>query len=100
MRRGLRLLLALVESVNAQSDGWAYWRAPSDASDKLQRLLQSTGNLYHGSHGRITADQLKQAITPIRTMVTRQKKIQAKHGNKFDFDVDAALTQTAYLASL
>lgn len=91
VRKGLRLLLALVESVNAQSDGWAYWPAPSHASDKLQRLLQSAGNLYHGTHGTITTAQLNAAVTPIRTMVTRQRKIQAKHGNKFDFDVDAAL---------
>jgi hypothetical protein len=91
VRRGLHLLLALVEAVNDQSDGWAYWSAPSHASDKLQRLLQSTGNLYHGTHERITAAQLAQAITPIRAMVTRQRAIQAKYGNKFDFDVDAAL---------
>jgi len=94
VRRGLRLLLALVESVNEQSDGWAYWSAPSHASDKLQRLLQSTGNLYHGTHGSITDDQLRKAISPIRAMVTRQRVIQARHGNKFDFDVDAALAQS------
>lgn len=92
VRKGLRLLLRLMHAVNEQSDGWAYWSAPSKASEKLQTLLQSAGNLHHGTHGTITADQLKKAIMPIRSMVTRQKRIQAKYGNKFDFDVDAALS--------
>ncbi len=91
VRKGLRLLLALVNAVNSQSDGWAYWRAPSTASNKLQKLLQSAGNLQHGTRGTITAAQLKQAITPIRAMVTRQQRIQAKYGNTFRFDVDEAL---------
>lgn len=91
VRKGLKLLLALVRAVNAQSDGWAYWRAPSDASNKLQTLLKSAGNLNYGTRGTITDAQLKQAITPIRTMVTRQRRIQAKYGNIFQFDVDGHL---------
>jgi len=91
VRKGVQLLLKLMEAVNAQSDGWAYWRAGSKATEKLVTLLKTAGNLQHGTHGKITAEALKKAITPIRSMVTFQKRRQAKFGNKFDFDVDAAL---------
>jgi len=93
VRAGLRLLFRLMEAVNTQSDGWAYWSAPGKSSEKLQVLLATAGNLMHGTSGTISAADLKKAIVPIRTMVTVQKKKQAKYGNTFDFDVDAALTE-------
>ena len=82
-----------MQSVNQQSDGWAYWHAPAHAAQKLMDLLRTTGNLNYGTHGTITAAELRKAVTPIKSMVTRQKKLQAKYGNKFDFDVDAALAE-------
>ena len=85
VRKGVRLLLRLMRAVNEQSDGWACWRAPSKASESLQKLIQSAG-----THG-ITAVALKKAITPIRAMVTRQTKLQARFGNTFIFNVDEAL---------
>lgn len=93
VRKGVQLLLRLVEAVNAQSDGWAYWHAPSRSCQKLEDLLKTAGNLQHGTRGTIAEADLKKAITPIRAMVTRQKKLQAKYGNKFEFDVDAALRE-------
>ena len=92
VRKGVALLHSLMQAVNEQSDGWAYWSPPSKAAEKLWELLKTTGNLLYGNtHGTITADQLKQAITPIRRMVTAQKKKQAKYGNTFEFDVDQAI---------
>lgn len=99
VRKGVKLLLKLMESVNEQSDGWAYWNAPIKASEKLMTLLETAGNmdglavrpLSYGTRGTITAEALKKAIAPIRAMVTRQKKLQAERGNSFNFDVDAAL---------
>lgn len=91
VRKGVRLMLRLMRSVNAQSDGWAYWPPPHKATEKLQTLLKTAGNLNHGTFMKISAEDLKKATVPIRSMVTRQKRIQAKYGNKFDFDVDAAL---------
>lgn len=93
VRKGCTLLLRLVEAVNEQSDGWAYWSAPSKAAQKLIDLLSSTGNLNYGTSGSITPAELRKAIVPIRTMVTRQKTVQAECGNTFNFDVDAALMQ-------
>ena len=97
VRKGVHLLLRLMQSVNSQSDGWAYWHAPSHAAEKLQNLLHTAGNLQHGTHGTITEAELRKAITPIKAMVTRQKKLQAKYGNKFDFNVDAALVEADVL---
>ena len=91
VRKGVLLLLRFMEAINDQSDGWAYWPAGSRAAQKLQELLKTAGNLNHGTHGTITDADLRKAITPIRSMVTRQSKRQAKFGNKFDFDVDKAL---------
>jgi len=93
VRRGVNLLHALMRSVNEQSDGWAYWTAPSRAAAKLIALLETAGRVSYGTRGTITADQLKAAVTPIRRMVTVQKQRQAKYGNTFDFDVDAALAE-------
>jgi hypothetical protein len=91
VRKGVRLLFNLMQSVNEQSDGWAYWKAPQAAVEKLIALLQTAGNLNYGTSGTISEADLRKAITPIRAMVTRQKKKQAQYGNTFDFDVDAAL---------
>lgn len=91
VRKGVRLLLRLVDAVNSQSDGWSSWPAPSKAAEKLQTLLQTAGNIQYGTRGRISDADLKKAISPIRSMATRQAVKQAKYGNTFAFDVDAAL---------
>lgn len=91
VRRGIRLLSALVQSVNEQSDGWASWAAPRKSAEKLIILLKTAGNLSHGTSGSISTQELKDAVTPIRRMVTTQQKKQQQYGNTFDFDVDAAL---------
>lgn len=88
VRKGIRLLYRLMNAVNEQSDGWAYWAAPGHSAEKLTELLQTAGNLNHGTHGTISDADLKAAITPIKRMVTTQKKKQAKYGNTFDFNVD------------
>lgn len=95
VRKGVMLLARLVHSVNDQSDGWAYWTAPLNASKKLINLLKSTGNLNYGTHGTISDSQLQAAVSPIRRMVTVQSEKQKKYGNTFAFDVDAALLEFA-----
>jgi len=90
VRRGWNLLRRLVDATNDQSDGWPHWKAPSQSARTLQSHLQRAGR-----SGAITDAELKAAVSPIRSMVTRQKRIQAEHGNTFDFDVDAALAEGA-----
>lgn len=90
--KGVKLLHALMESVNAQSDGWAHWAAPGEAADKLMDLLRTAGNVtWHNTVGTITEAQLEAAIVPIRRMVAVQREKQKRYGNTFDFDVDAAM---------
>lgn len=88
VRKGVKLMQELMQAVNDQSDGWAYWTPPSKSCEKLQALLATAGNLHHGTNGTITDAQLKAAISPIRSMVTTQKT-----RNSFKFDVDAALQE-------
>ena len=95
VRKGVRLLLRLMEAVNSQSDGWAYWAPPINSARLLVELLKTAGNLQSGTHGKVSAADFKRAVSPIKAMVTRQKKIQAKHGNTFDFNVDAALKEAS-----
>jgi hypothetical protein len=93
VRKGVHLLYRLMEAVNNQSDGWCYWAAPSKAANKLMKLLRTAGNIWHDTHGTIGDAELKAAITPIKSMVTRQRRIQARYGNTFEFDVEGALSE-------
>ncbi len=96
VRKGVRLMRSLMESVNQQSDGWCYWSPPSNSCKQLVALLKSAGCFNYGaigSYDAITDAQLRKAVAPIRGMVTRQRVKQRKFGNTFDFDVDAALRE-------
>lgn len=93
VRKGFNLLLRLMQTVNEQSDGWAYWSAPSKAAEQLMGLLKTAGNLWYDTHGKISDANFRKAVTPIKSMVTKQKRIQKRYGNTFNFDVDAALTE-------
>lgn len=93
VRKGVHLLKRLVQAVDDQSDGWAYWRAPAQSAEKLMTLLRTAGNIWYDTHGTISEADLKSAVKPIKAMVTRQKRIQVRYGNTFDFDVDAALRE-------
>lgn len=96
VRKGIHLLLRLMEAVNEQSDGWHSWPAPSKAAEPLMDLLmESAGNLWHDTHGTISDAALQKVVKPIKAMVTRQKRIQKRYGNSFDFDVEAALREAA-----
>jgi hypothetical protein len=64
-------LSRLMEWVNNNSDGWAYWAKPSNASTKLQRIVE-THYGYHASDADVNARDLKAAYTPIKAFLTRQ----------------------------
>jgi len=95
VRKGVYLLYRLMEAVNNQSDGWAHWQPPSKSAEKLMKLLRTAGNIWNDTHGTISDADLKAAITPIKSMVTRQKKKQVSYGNTFEFDVEATLQEIA-----
>lgn len=93
VRKGVRLLKRLMEAVNEQSDGWAYWSAPHKAADQLIELLRGAGNLSYGTHGKISDTDFRKAVAQIRAMCTKQAKKQKQYGNRFSFDVTAALKE-------
>jgi hypothetical protein len=92
VQKAVGLLYRLLLYVNQNSDGWAYWPIPSQASQPLQQLLKDRcGNLWYDTTGTITNEELKKAVSPIKRMATIQRKKQLSYGNKFEFDVAAAL---------
>jgi hypothetical protein len=60
-----RLLGDIRDLVNANSDGWAYWKMPQRAVQKLVALIQEPSTA--------TEAKLKAAITPIKAFCTRHK---------------------------
>jgi hypothetical protein len=90
-----RFLLALMESVNQQSDGWHSWPVPSKAADKLQQLIKdNTGGMWYPSSGsQITLKDVERTLTPIKRMATYQHEKQKEYGNTYTFDCDTAWQQ-------
>ena len=87
-----RFLKALMDSVNEQSDGWPYWRAPSKAAEKLMQLIKdNTGGMwYPQSATSLTLKDVVKTIIPIKRMASAQSKKQKQYGNTFVFDYEAA----------
>jgi hypothetical protein len=66
-------LARLVEWTNNNSDGWAYWRKPVNASTKLQELVRARYARFNREDTPdITLTELKAAETPIKAFLTRQ----------------------------
>lgn len=86
-----RFLMAFMEAVNEQSDGWPYWTPARKASSKLQELLTyNTGAWYTPcSVVEATLKDVEKTLAPIKSLVTKTEH-QAKYGGAFKFDVNAA----------
>jgi hypothetical protein len=72
--KAVETLERLVEWVDSNSDGWPYWQKPRQAATKLMTLIVEGGKDSWG--GReipdITEADLKKALTPIKSFLTRQ----------------------------
>jgi len=65
-------LYALVEAVDDNSDGWAYWPKPARAAQRLMELIGTTRDyLDDRERSDATVDRLTQAYTPLRAFKTR-----------------------------
>lgn len=71
---GAAILARLIDWTNDNSDGWAYWQAPSRAANKLSDLLhfRYLTNLGKRIEGDVTEAELKKALTPIKAFLTRR----------------------------
>lgn len=72
LSRATRILNALKDLVNANSDGWAYWAYPVRAADKLMTLIESARD--RSVADSMTEEDLKKAIVPLKTFLTRFDK--------------------------
>ncbi len=65
-------LTALRDAANACSDGWPYWRKPSNASQQLQRLIMgdSAQARYVRERIDVTPEKLRQAYAQLRRFRT------------------------------
>lgn len=72
-----RTLRNLRNAVNRNSDGWAYWRKPSNASKKLQELVSRGNQRKPGDP--ITRDELKAAYAAALTPVKRFRTTSGIH---------------------
>jgi hypothetical protein len=64
LRKAVQFLAAFKEQVNDHSDGWAYWKCPVNAANKLMELIQ----------GKVepTEANFKKAMSPIKSFMTRR----------------------------
>lgn len=60
---------------NAHSDGWQYWSKPSTAATQLIAVIKEGERQYRQTWEwqDITEAQLKRALTPVKSFLTRQK---------------------------
>lgn len=63
--RATRLLVAFRDLIDANSDGWAYWRLAPKAAEKLMTLIKEPETASEA--------KLKAAITPLKAFCTRHK---------------------------
>lgn len=87
-----RFLSAFRDEVNAHSDGWAYWKAPAKAADRLMTLMN--GHLFSGmgAYPRMqepSEAEFKKTLTPIKAFYA---KYGTKAGMKFPALDEAAQT--------
>jgi hypothetical protein len=73
LKRGAQILDTLKEWTNANSDGWPYWKKPSNAARKLMDLVGAARGSSPYTIADITEAELKAALTPIKSFLTRQE---------------------------
>jgi hypothetical protein len=70
IQAAVNTLYNLKEAVNANSDGWPHWRKPSNASRKLQEMVQRY-RIPSQIDSDLDASEYKRALSPIKAFRTR-----------------------------
>lgn len=73
LRAAVGILDRLKDWTNRNSDGWPYWKAPIRAADKLMTAIQSRIYGSGVAGGDIPEGDLKRALTPIKSFLTKQQ---------------------------
>lgn len=74
--RAVRLLAAVRDHADENSDGWAYWRKPSHACNQLVELLRRCNVMPHAhwlAPAQPTDAELRKAVAPIKTFYTKTR---------------------------
>jgi len=68
-----RTLSSLRDVVNANSDGWPYWKKPAAAAARLMALIEGDRSFEarHGERDEVTPEQLRAAYRPLKAFQTR-----------------------------
>jgi len=79
MYAGARVLEALMEWTNSNSDGWPYWQKPAKAANSLMVAFHLRSYALRFGHDRdgsplvdFTDEELAKALRPIKAFLTRQ----------------------------
>lgn len=82
--RAVRLLRAVRDHADENSDGWAYWPKPAHASRQLMQLIQGCagGSLRYGTPGQPTDSELRAAVAPIKAFYTKHAKLRGYNTGK------------------
>lgn len=67
-QRAAETLANLAQWTDENSDGWAYWRKPSQASQRLQRLVYAA----QFRDADCTAAEVAAVLVPVKAFLTRQ----------------------------
>jgi hypothetical protein len=73
--KAVKILQAHKAVVDANSDGWAYWKPPVVAARRLMELIESVPATETQAHS-----ELYKAITPLRSFYTRHPKLPRPEG--------------------
>ena len=64
LSKATAFLAAFKEEVDSHSDGWAYWKAPVAAANKLMEMIQGKTEATEANY--------KKAMAPIKSFYTRR----------------------------
>lgn len=65
--KAARVLSALRHTINENSDGWPYWKAPSKAAKQLMSLFEKPAEATEAAY--------RKALAPIKSFCTRHKRV-------------------------
>jgi hypothetical protein len=70
----VEIVANLRDWTNQNSDGWAYWPKPCRAAARLIELIERDGTweARYGARDDATPEELKAALRPIKSFLTRQ----------------------------
>lgn len=83
MGKATKFLLDFMHTINANSDGWAYWHHGTKCADKLVALIKAADAprvIFPAKPVPITEAALRKAVVPIKTFITKHNAQNKERG--------------------